>query len=113
MLIRLLRFLVEPEKKLLPVRCGTGSLLATVMPGDSKGVDISAEIVESRSNGIHSSISRSLSRKRSSVAGITKPPFLPNRVRVGAALDEVGEKALGQILRLLRSMSLFAQEGVQ
>jgi SAM-dependent methyltransferase len=43
---RLLRFLVEPQKKVLSVRCGTGNLLAAVKPSDGKGVDICAEIVE-------------------------------------------------------------------
>jgi len=43
---RLLRFLVEPQKKVLSVRCGTGNLLAAVKPRDGKGVDICATIVE-------------------------------------------------------------------
>jgi SAM-dependent methyltransferase len=43
---RLLRFLVEPQKKVLSVRCGIGNLLAAVKPSDGKGVDICAEIVE-------------------------------------------------------------------
>jgi len=43
---RLLRFLVEPRKKVLSVRCDTGSVLAAVRPSDGKGVDICAEIVE-------------------------------------------------------------------
>src|SRR5882762_9808576 len=43
---RLLRFLVEPQKKVLSVRCGTGNLLAAVKPSDGKGIDICAEIVE-------------------------------------------------------------------
>ena len=46
LLNRLLRFLVEPEKKVLSVRCGTGNLLATVRPGTGKGIDICPEIVE-------------------------------------------------------------------
>ena len=37
---RLLRFLVEPQKKVLSVRCGTGNLLAAVKPSDGKGIDI-------------------------------------------------------------------------
>src|SRR5213078_3065263 len=46
LLVRLLRFLVEPQKKVLSVRCDTGNLLAAVRPSKAKGVDISAEIVE-------------------------------------------------------------------
>ena len=46
LLSRLLRFLVEPEKKVLSVRCGIGSLLATFRPSNGKGIDICAEIVE-------------------------------------------------------------------
>jgi SAM-dependent methyltransferase len=46
LLNRLLRFLVEPEKKVLSVRCGTGNLLAVVRPCAGKGVDICPEIVE-------------------------------------------------------------------
>src|SRR5437763_8103009 len=46
LLNRLLRFLVEPQKKVLSVRCGTGNLLATVRPSDGKGIDICAEMVE-------------------------------------------------------------------
>jgi SAM-dependent methyltransferase len=43
---RLLRFLVEPQKKVLSVRCGTGFHLAAVSPKQGKGVDLCAEIVE-------------------------------------------------------------------
>src|SRR5437016_9444295 len=43
---RLLRFLVEPQKKVLSVRCDIGNLLAAVRPGEGKGIDICAEIVE-------------------------------------------------------------------
>jgi SAM-dependent methyltransferase len=46
LLARLLRFLVEPRKRVLSVRCGTGNLLAAVRPSDGKGIDICAEIVE-------------------------------------------------------------------
>lgn len=46
LLNRLLRFLVEPQKKVLSVRCGTGNLLAVVRPSRGKGIDICAEIVE-------------------------------------------------------------------
>jgi len=46
LLNRLLRFLVEPEKKVLSVRCDIGNLLAVVRPSKGKGVDICAEIVE-------------------------------------------------------------------
>ncbi len=43
---RLLRFLVEPQKKVLSVRCGTGFHLAAVSPKQGKGVDLCAEMVE-------------------------------------------------------------------
>src|SRR4029453_13993517 len=46
LLTRLLRFLVEPEKKVLSVRCGTGNLLTAVRPGTGKGIDICSEIIE-------------------------------------------------------------------
>ena len=46
LLNRLFRFLVEPEKKVLSVRCGTGNLLAVVRPSDGKGIEICQEIVE-------------------------------------------------------------------
>jgi SAM-dependent methyltransferase len=45
LLTRLLRFLVEPEKSVLSVRCGTGTLLSVVSPREGKGVDISADMV--------------------------------------------------------------------
>lgn len=46
LLTRLLQFLVEPEKKVLSVRCDIGNLLAIVRPSNGKGVDICDEIVE-------------------------------------------------------------------
>ena len=46
LLNRLFRFLVEPEKKVLSVRCGTGNLLAVVRPSTGKGIEICQEIVE-------------------------------------------------------------------
>src|SRR5947199_4307413 len=46
LLDRLLRFLVEPQKKVLSVRCGTGNLLAVVQPSKGKGIDICREIIE-------------------------------------------------------------------
>jgi SAM-dependent methyltransferase len=46
LLDRLLRFLVEPQKRVLSVRCGTGNLLAVVQPVKGKGIDICPEIVE-------------------------------------------------------------------
>jgi SAM-dependent methyltransferase len=46
LLAPLLRFLVEPQKRVLSVRCDTGNLLAAVRPSDEKGIDICAEIVE-------------------------------------------------------------------
>jgi SAM-dependent methyltransferase len=42
----LLRFLVEPQKNVLSVRCGTGYHLAAVAPKQGKGIDVCAEIVE-------------------------------------------------------------------
>ena len=46
LLNRLLRFLVEPQKDVLSVRCDIGNLLAAVHPSNGKGIDISNEIVE-------------------------------------------------------------------
>src|SRR5438105_14363566 len=46
LLNRLLRFLVEPQKKVLSVRCDTGNVLAAVRPRNGKGIDICPEIVE-------------------------------------------------------------------
>ena len=46
LLSRLLRFLVEPKKKVLSVRCGTGMLLAAVSPRKAKGIDICTEIIQ-------------------------------------------------------------------
>jgi 2-polyprenyl-3-methyl-5-hydroxy-6-metoxy-1,4-benzoquinol methylase len=43
---RLLCFLVEPQKKVLSVRCGTGNLLAVLQPSEGKGIDICPEIIE-------------------------------------------------------------------
>ena len=43
---KLLRFLVEPQKRVLMVRCGTGTLLAAVYPRVGKGIEICSEIVE-------------------------------------------------------------------
>lgn len=45
-LARLLRFLVEPGKRVLSVRCGTGDLLASVRPAFGVGIDISFEMIE-------------------------------------------------------------------
>src|SRR5215470_10470893 len=45
LLNRLLRFLVEPQKQVLSVRCDIGNLLAVVRPTKGKGIDISSEIV--------------------------------------------------------------------
>jgi 2-polyprenyl-3-methyl-5-hydroxy-6-metoxy-1,4-benzoquinol methylase len=42
---RLLRFVVEPGKKVLAIRCGTGNLLAAVQPAEAKGIDICQEII--------------------------------------------------------------------
>lgn len=46
LLSRLLRFLVEPNKKVLSVRCGTGYHLAAVTPREGRGIDLCTEIVE-------------------------------------------------------------------
>ena len=46
LLERLLRFLVEPQKRILSVRCGTGNLLAVLQPSKGKGIDICPEIIE-------------------------------------------------------------------
>jgi len=46
LLNRLLCFLVEPQKRVLSVRCGTGNLLAVVQSAEGKGIDICPEIVE-------------------------------------------------------------------
>jgi Glycosyl transferase family 2/Methyltransferase domain len=45
LLNRLLRFLVEPQKKVLSVRCDIGNFLAVVRPSKGKGIDICGEIV--------------------------------------------------------------------
>jgi SAM-dependent methyltransferase len=45
LLTRLFRFLVEPKKRVLSVRCGTGVLLSAVSPREGKGVDISIDMV--------------------------------------------------------------------
>src|SRR5437879_6625937 len=46
LLNRLLRFLVEPQKRVLSVRCDIGNLLAVVGPSKGKGIDICSEIVD-------------------------------------------------------------------
>jgi SAM-dependent methyltransferase len=46
LLARLLRFLVQPQKRVLSVRCDIGNLLAAVEPRAGKGIDICAEIIE-------------------------------------------------------------------
>jgi SAM-dependent methyltransferase len=43
---RLLRFIMEPHKRVLDVRCETGHLLASVSPSYGVGVEISANMVE-------------------------------------------------------------------
>ena len=45
LLSRLLRFLVEPNKKVLSVGCGTAYHLAAVTPNEGKAIDICSEIV--------------------------------------------------------------------
>jgi len=42
-----------------------------------------------------------------------KPAFLAIGVRVGPGLDQVREKTLGQVLRILLPISLLAQESVE
>jgi SAM-dependent methyltransferase len=44
-LMKLLRFIVEPQKKVLDVRCETGHLLASVSPSRGIGVEISEAMV--------------------------------------------------------------------
>ena len=46
LLTRLLRFLVEPNKKVLLVGCGPAYHLAAVRPKEGKGIDISPEMVD-------------------------------------------------------------------
>ena len=46
LLTRLLRFVVEPDKTVLSVGCGTGYHLAAVSPKRGKGVDICTEMVQ-------------------------------------------------------------------
>ena len=46
LLTRLLQFVVEPDKTVLSVRCGTGYHLAAVSPKRGKGVDICADMVQ-------------------------------------------------------------------
>ncbi len=43
---RLLRFIVEPQRRVLEVRCQTGGLLAATEPSFGVGVEISQELVE-------------------------------------------------------------------
>ena len=43
---RLLRFIVEPGKRVLEIRCQTGHLLASVEPSHGVGVEISERLVE-------------------------------------------------------------------
>jgi len=46
LLTRLLRFLVEPNKRVLSVGCGPAYHLAAVRPKEGKGIDISPEMVD-------------------------------------------------------------------
>jgi SAM-dependent methyltransferase len=46
LLSRLFRFLVEPHKRVLSVRCGTGTFLSAVSPRQAKGIDICSELIE-------------------------------------------------------------------
>ena len=67
LLSRLLRFLVEPQKRVLSVRCGTGNLLAVVQPVRAKALTFVPRLSRSHSNEILPLSLRWLSRtKRSS-----------------------------------------------
>jgi SAM-dependent methyltransferase len=44
---RLLRFIVEPHKRVLEVRCQTGGFLASVEPSLGVGIEISENLVQS------------------------------------------------------------------
>jgi len=46
LLRRLLRFLVEPGKEVLSVRCDTAALLPAMTPHQAKGIDICTEIIQ-------------------------------------------------------------------
>jgi hypothetical protein len=43
---RLLQFLVEPDKRVLAVRCTTGAFLSAMRPKVGKGIEICSEIIE-------------------------------------------------------------------
>ena len=43
---RMLRFIIEPDKRVLEVRCQTGDLLASVEPSFGVGVEISQKLVD-------------------------------------------------------------------
>ncbi len=43
---RLLRFIIEPQKKVLNIRCQTGHLLAAIDPSQGVGVEISREMID-------------------------------------------------------------------
>lgn len=45
LLARLLQFLVEPDKRILSVRCGTGALIAALRPTVAKGIEICQEMI--------------------------------------------------------------------
>lgn len=46
LLTRLLRFLVEPTKRVLSIRCGTGELLEALQPSHGAGVEISEKMTQ-------------------------------------------------------------------
>ena len=46
LLARLFQFLVEPGKRILSVRSGTGTSLAAMRPREGKGIEICAEMIE-------------------------------------------------------------------
>src|SRR5216110_3475590 len=72
LLNRLLRFLVEPQKKVLSVRCGTGNLLAVVRPSRARVLTSALRLWKSRSNEIRPSNSRSLSQTRRSSSRLSR-----------------------------------------
>jgi Glycosyl transferase family 2 len=45
LLARLMQFLVEPNKRILSIRCGTASSLSFLQPETGKGVEISQEVI--------------------------------------------------------------------
>jgi SAM-dependent methyltransferase len=46
LLARLMQFLVEPNRRVLSVRCGTAGLLASLQPDAGKGIEICQEMID-------------------------------------------------------------------